>query len=227
MTIDLTGCSMERKSGLNGSTLAGAYIAYKGLTGPLEPVNEGSFSALKVEIQEGNFMMARFPAVMASWSRMLPTVVDTILRALAPAVPGAHSRRAPRHTRRFDDFLRSRSAQFARVHPADDRRRRLGRTPVRGWRVRNRFRLPGRRAERSDRSGGAQDARSRCAPGTAERVWRRRQAPRRPRPDHGNDQPLGRPLERVERWQASLPALGPERRPSGRVIDQLHAAVQR
>ena len=87
MTIDLTGCSMQRKSALNGRTLAGAYIAYKGLTAPLEPVNEGSFRALKVEIQEGNFMMARFPAVMASWSRMLPTVVDTIVKALAPAMP--------------------------------------------------------------------------------------------------------------------------------------------
>ena len=87
MTIDLTGCSMQRNSGLNGRTLAGAYIAYKGLTAPLEAVNEGSFHALKVEIQEGNFMMARFPAVMAGWSRMLPTVVDTILRALAPALP--------------------------------------------------------------------------------------------------------------------------------------------
>jgi N-methylhydantoinase B len=87
MTIDLTGCSLQRKSALNGRTLAGAYIAYKGLTGPLEPVNEGSFRALKVEIQEGNFMMARYPAVMASWSRMLPSVVDTILKALAPAAP--------------------------------------------------------------------------------------------------------------------------------------------
>jgi N-methylhydantoinase B len=87
MTIDLTGCSRQRNSGLNGRTLAGAYIAYKGLTAPLEAVNEGSFQALKVEIQEGNFMMARFPAVMAGWSRMLPTVVDTILRALAPALP--------------------------------------------------------------------------------------------------------------------------------------------
>jgi N-methylhydantoinase B len=87
MTIDLTGCSLQRKSGLNGRTLAGPYIAYKGLTGPLEPVNEGSFRALKVDIQEGNFMMARYPAVMAGWSRALPTVVDTILKALAPALP--------------------------------------------------------------------------------------------------------------------------------------------
>ena len=88
MTIDLTGCSMQRKSGINGRTLAAAYIAYKGLTGPLDRVNEGSFRALKVEIQEGNFMMARYPAPMAAWSRGLPTVVDTILRALAPALPG-------------------------------------------------------------------------------------------------------------------------------------------
>ncbi len=72
---------------MNARTLAGPFIAYKGITGPLEPVNEGSFRALKVEIQEGNMMMARYPAPMAGWSRMLPTVVDTILLALAPAMP--------------------------------------------------------------------------------------------------------------------------------------------
>ncbi|MGE0651493.1 MAG: hydantoinase B/oxoprolinase family protein [Alphaproteobacteria bacterium] len=87
MTIDLTKSSLQRNSGINGRTLAGPYIAYKALTGPLEPVNEGSFRALKVEIQEGNLMMARFPAVMAGWSRVLPTVVDTIVKALAPALP--------------------------------------------------------------------------------------------------------------------------------------------
>src|SRR6201996_4724331 len=87
LTIDFTKGSMQRRGGINGRTLAGAYIAYKGLTGPLEPVNEGSFRALKVEIQEGNLMMARFPAPMAGWSRVLPTVVDTIIKALAPALP--------------------------------------------------------------------------------------------------------------------------------------------
>jgi N-methylhydantoinase B len=86
MTIDLTGCSAQRGTS-NARTLAGPYIAYKGLTAPVEPVNEGSFRALKVDIQEGNFMMARYPAVMAGWSRALPTVVDTILKALAPALP--------------------------------------------------------------------------------------------------------------------------------------------
>ena len=87
MTIDLTGCSAQRKSALNSRTLAGPYIAYKGITGPLDDVNEGSFRALDVVIPEGNIMMAQFPAAMAGWSRVLPTVVDTILKALAPALP--------------------------------------------------------------------------------------------------------------------------------------------
>jgi N-methylhydantoinase B len=87
MTIDLTKSSLEVRGGINGRTLAGPYIAYKGITGPLEPVNEGSFRALRVEIQEGNLFMARFPAPMGGWSRALPTLVDVILRALAPALP--------------------------------------------------------------------------------------------------------------------------------------------
>jgi N-methylhydantoinase B len=95
MTIDLSGCSPEREGGANSRTFAGAYIAYKALTTPTEPLNEGAFSALKVIIPEGNMMMARFPAFMAGWSMPLPTVVDTILLALAEAVPdripAAHS----------------------------------------------------------------------------------------------------------------------------------------
>ncbi len=95
MTIDLSGCSSERKAGINSRTLAGARVAYKALTGPLEPVNEGSFSALEVVIPEGNIMMARYPAPMSSWGQILPLVVDTIVKALAPAmperVPAAHS----------------------------------------------------------------------------------------------------------------------------------------
>jgi N-methylhydantoinase B len=94
MTIDLTGCSTQRDSVINARTLAGAYVAYKALTTPLDPVNEGSFQALNVEINEGNFMMAKFPAPMASWSVALPTVVDTVIAAVAEAqpdqIPAAH-----------------------------------------------------------------------------------------------------------------------------------------
>ena len=87
MTIDLTGCSSQRKAPINARTLAGAVVAYKGITTPLDPVNEGSFRGLKVAIQEGNYMMAKHPAPMASWGRTLPSVVDTILKALAPVMP--------------------------------------------------------------------------------------------------------------------------------------------
>ena len=94
MTIDFSGCSKERKAALNSRTLAGARVAYKALTGPLDPVNEGSFSALDVVIPEGTIMMARYPAPMAGWSHMLPLVVDTVIKALAPAMrertPAAH-----------------------------------------------------------------------------------------------------------------------------------------
>jgi N-methylhydantoinase B len=95
MTIDLSGCSPEREGGANSRTYAGAYIAYKALTTPVEPLNEGAFAALTVIIPEGNMMMARYPAFMAGWSMPLPTVVDTILLALADAIPegipAAHS----------------------------------------------------------------------------------------------------------------------------------------
>jgi N-methylhydantoinase B len=94
MTIDLSGCSKQRNSGINGRTLAAPYIAYKALTSPIDPVNEGSFKALKVILPEGSFMMAQFPAPMAGWSTALPSVIDAILAAMAPArksmTPAAH-----------------------------------------------------------------------------------------------------------------------------------------
>ena len=86
MTIDLSGCSKERKAAINSRTLAGARVAYKALTGPLDPVNEGSFRALDVIIPEGSIMMARFPAPMSGWSLIVPMVVDTIVKALSQAM---------------------------------------------------------------------------------------------------------------------------------------------
>jgi N-methylhydantoinase B len=87
MEIDLTRCSPQRRQPVNARTLAAPLIAYKAITMPNDPVNEGAFRALSVKIQEGNYMMAKYPAPMASWGRTLPTVVDTILSALAPILP--------------------------------------------------------------------------------------------------------------------------------------------
>src|SRR5207244_745605 len=114
MTIDLSGCSRERRAGLNSRTLAGARVAYKALTGPLDPVNEGSFRALDVIIPEGNIMMARYPAPMAGWSIFVPTVVETIISSLASAmpdkIPAAHH------------GLLGGSVVFFGVHPKSKRR---------------------------------------------------------------------------------------------------------
>ncbi|MSQ51848.1 MAG: hydantoinase B/oxoprolinase family protein [Betaproteobacteria bacterium] len=87
MTIDLSDCSGERRAAVNSRTYAAPRIAYKALTAPLAVVNEGSFRALNCIIPEGNIMMARHPMPMAAWSQILPLVVDTILAALAKAIP--------------------------------------------------------------------------------------------------------------------------------------------
>ncbi len=195
MTIDLSGCSAERKAAINSRTYAGARVAYKALTGPLEPVNEGSFRALKVIIPEGNIMMARYPAPMSGWSMIVPTVVDTIVKALGPAmtdrVPAGHH------------GLLGGSIVFFGVHPktqaplrgAEHRGRRLGRTAHRGRRVRHRLGLPGRRAQRLDRGHRAEMPGRGREPGAAHGFRRRRQASRRARPRYLRAQSGRRPLE--------------------------------
>ncbi|MHB8566186.1 MAG: hydantoinase B/oxoprolinase family protein [Nitrososphaerales archaeon] len=87
MTIDFTGTNQQVKGGINSRTHAAAVIAYKALTDPLGPVNEGSIRGLSVIIPEGTIMMAKYPAPMSGWSIILPTAVDTIMKALAPALP--------------------------------------------------------------------------------------------------------------------------------------------
>jgi N-methylhydantoinase B len=87
MTIDLSQCSPERKAAINSRSLAAPRVAYKALTAPFDPVNEGSFRALRIVIPEGSIMMARFPAPMSGWSLIVPLVVDTIIAALAQTMP--------------------------------------------------------------------------------------------------------------------------------------------
>ena len=67
--------------------MAAARVAFKALTGPHREVNEGSFRALKVILPPGKLLSARRPAPIGGWSLSLPTVLDTIFRALAPVLP--------------------------------------------------------------------------------------------------------------------------------------------
>ena len=189
MIIDLSGCSAERKAAINSRTYAGARVAYKALTGPLDPVNEGSFRALKVVIPEGNIMMAKFPAPMSGWSAIVPTVVDTIVVALAKAMPdrvpaGHHGLLGG-----FCRVLRAAPQDQAPLYRAEYRRRRMGRPAVRGRRVRDRLGMPGRRAQRLDRGYRAQVPGAGRKPGIAAGFLWRREVPRRARARHESAQP--------------------------------------
>ena len=73
-------------SGRSGG-IAGARVAFKALTSPDLDVNEGCFRPLTVDLPDGTMLSARPPAALGLWSVALPTVIDTILKALAPAVP--------------------------------------------------------------------------------------------------------------------------------------------
>ena len=138
-------------SGYSGG-LAAARVAFKCLTQPQAPVNEGCFRPLEIILPEGKILNARPPAALGLWSIPLPTVIDTILKALAPALPDAHSGGAQgRHGRLLDRRLPRRRPALS----ADEYfRRRLGRPAARGRRIRRGVDLPGRRAQRADRAAG-------------------------------------------------------------------------
>src|SRR5262249_22427276 len=67
--------------------IAAARVAFKALTSPDLDVNEGCFRPLTVDLPDGTILSARPPAALGLWSIALPTVIDTILKALAPAIP--------------------------------------------------------------------------------------------------------------------------------------------
>ncbi len=90
LTIDFSEVADQVPGFINcGSSggMAAARVAFKALTSPHREVNEGSFRALNVILPPGKLLSARRPAPIGGWSLSLPTVLDTIFRALAPALP--------------------------------------------------------------------------------------------------------------------------------------------
>ena len=90
LTVDFSEMSPQTpgplNSGLSGG-IAAARVAFKALTSPDLEVNEGCFRALTVISPEGTIVNARPPAAIGLWSIALPTVIDTILKALSKALP--------------------------------------------------------------------------------------------------------------------------------------------
>jgi N-methylhydantoinase B len=91
MTVDLTNVSKQVRGFYNSGITTGyacAQVAYKCLTSPTDyPINDGSFRSLKVIVPPGRIVSAVRPAPMRWWMTYPMTIVDTIFKALAPAIP--------------------------------------------------------------------------------------------------------------------------------------------
>ena len=91
MTIDLTEVSKQVRGFYNSgpSTAFGcAQMAYKCITSPTDyPINDGAFRSLKVISPKGTVVSAIRPAPMRLWMTYPMTVVDTVFKALASAIP--------------------------------------------------------------------------------------------------------------------------------------------
>jgi N-methylhydantoinase B len=90
ITVDYSEMNKQVASPLNSGRsggIAAARVAFKALTSPDLDVNEGCFRPLEVILPEGTMLSAKPPAALGLWSIALPTVIDTILKALAPAIP--------------------------------------------------------------------------------------------------------------------------------------------
>ncbi|OGA20789.1 MAG: 5-oxoprolinase [Betaproteobacteria bacterium RIFCSPLOWO2_02_FULL_65_24] len=91
MTVDLSGVAPQVRGSINsgreGGAVTVARIAFKYLVAPDDPPNDGSFRALHVVAPEGTFLSARPGAAMGLYSSPLPSVIDTVTKALVDAAP--------------------------------------------------------------------------------------------------------------------------------------------
>ena len=98
MAIDFSHIADQVRGPLNSGVSGGGYtvarVAFKYLVAPHEPANEGTFRSLKMILPPGKILSAADNAAMGRYNMPLPTVIDTVIRALAPAIPdrvaGAH-----------------------------------------------------------------------------------------------------------------------------------------
>ena len=91
MTIDFSDVVDQVRGPLNSGVSGGGYtvarVAFKFLVAPDEPANEGTFRALKINLPAGKILSATDNAAMGRYNMPLPTVIDTVIKAMAPALP--------------------------------------------------------------------------------------------------------------------------------------------
>ncbi|HWF96049.1 MAG TPA: hydantoinase B/oxoprolinase family protein [Xanthobacteraceae bacterium] len=91
MTVDLSEVAKQVRGFYNSGITTGhacAQVAYKCLTSPTDyPINDGSFRSLTSIVPPGRVVSATRPAPMRWWMTYPMTIVDTIFKALATAIP--------------------------------------------------------------------------------------------------------------------------------------------
>jgi N-methylhydantoinase B len=90
MEVDLTGSQPENEGPINcglAATISAIRVGFKCVTTPWVPINEGSFRSLRVVVPENSMFNAKYPAPVCLFYIHLLTLIDTILKALAPALP--------------------------------------------------------------------------------------------------------------------------------------------
>ena len=228
MTIDFSEISEQVPGSINSGesgAVAAARVAFKSLVAPFSPIDEGCFRPLKIVIPEGKILSATPPAPVGNWSRTLPTVIDLILKALAPAMPeqdrcgsqGRHGRLR---------VLRHRSENRTKVSLPDDHGWWLGRARARRRRKRHGVDVPGRRAERASRDARDLLSGDGRASAAARRQRRRRKISRR----FGHRNFRARALRCVHQHQCRAPthrAMGTFRRRERRDRQSAGEAVTR
>lgn len=91
MKIDLTDVSRSVRGFYNSGVTTGygcTQVAFKCVTSPTDyPINDGSFRNLETVVPPGRIVSAEKPAPMRLWMTFPMTIIDTVFKALEPAIP--------------------------------------------------------------------------------------------------------------------------------------------
>jgi N-methylhydantoinase B len=91
MMVDLSEVAAQVQGFYNSGITTGhacAQVAFKCITSPTDyPINDGSFRNLTAVVPPGRVVSAVKPAPMRWWMTFPMTIVDTVFKALTPAIP--------------------------------------------------------------------------------------------------------------------------------------------
>ncbi|MEO3870939.1 hydantoinase B/oxoprolinase family protein [Nonomuraea sp. B12E4] len=91
MHVDLTDCADQTLGPVNcgaAQAVAAVRVGYKLLVSGDVPLNGGSFRPLTVETRPGSMLAAESPAACQYYYSHLGLLIDLVVKALAPALPG-------------------------------------------------------------------------------------------------------------------------------------------